>query len=42
MDLCADLETLAETNSLARLGEHLVQIQDEYARVTQALGQERP
>ena len=42
MVLCVELEKLVETNDHPRLGEQLVQIQEEYARVRQALEQERP
>jgi HPt (histidine-containing phosphotransfer) domain-containing protein len=41
MDLCAEMEVLAEANTLPRLHEQLSHIQDEYARVTQALEHER-
>jgi HPt (histidine-containing phosphotransfer) domain-containing protein len=44
MHLCAEMEALANVAppDLSRLGQHLVQIEEEYKRVVQALEQERP
>ena len=41
MHLCAELGALAAVDPPPSLGEHLSQIEAEYARVTQALARER-